>query len=399
MVDRSSITPPAAGAAAAAASTLPEPAPGQAGVPADLRQPEARRYRAAARRRGRLGTAVSTTMLVAFAVLAGHVDAALPGGPASRAAALVLLLGALLEVVSLPFAIAAHRAARAVGLSRQDARSWAADRGKGLVLGAVLVPSLAAALVTLQRLQPERWSLLAFVGATLLSLALTVVAPVVLLPLFVRSHPLGPGPLRTMADDLVARSGLVVRDVRLLELSTRTTGANAAVVGMGPTRRILLGDTLLGDDGDDERLAETRAVLAHELGHHAHADLWRLTVVAALTGIVAWTVSARLLAWLPAALAHGGAPSPAALPAFALAFGLVSWPLGLVDARYSRRRERAADAYACRLAAAGAMARALERLVVTNLAELEPPVLERIRSGHPSPAERIATTRAAATAD
>ena len=80
---------------------------------------------------------------------------------------------------------------------------------------------------------------------------ISVVAPVLLLPLFLRSEPLAPGALRSMADELVARSGLRVRDIRLLMMSEKTTSANAAVVGLGPTRRILLGDTLTGDEDDD----------------------------------------------------------------------------------------------------------------------------------------------------
>ena len=184
-----------------------------------------------------------------------------------------------------------------------------------------------------------------------------------LLPLFLRSEPLPPGPLRDVADDLVVRSRLRVRDVRLLRLSEKTSASNAAVVGFGPTRRILLGDTLEGLD-------ETGAVLAHELGHHAHRDLLRGLGLEAVASAVTIGVAAALLAVLPTALVHGGAGDPASLPAFALCLGLAGLPVGLVTAWHSRRRERAADAYAARLADPDAFARALERLVATNLAEL-----------------------------
>ena len=120
-------------------------------------------------------------------------------------------------------------------------------------------------------------------------------------------------------------------------MSEKTTSANAAVVGLGPTRRILLGDTLTGDEADDGRLAESRAVLAHELAHHAHGDMWRGLALEAGSALLAWTLAAALLAQLPTALAHGGAGDPASLPAFALSFGIVSLPLGLVTAWHSRR--------------------------------------------------------------
>ena len=264
------------------------------------------------------------------------------------------------------------------------------------MIAAVLGLPAVALLVAGQRRFPDGWPYAAWGASLALSLLITVLAPVLLLPLFLRSEPLAPGALRTMAEELVARSRLRVRDIRLLMMSEKTTSANAAVVGLGPTRRILLGDTLTGDQDDAERLAEARAVLAHELAHHAHGDLWRGLGLEAASSLIAWPVAAALLAWLPAALAHGGAGDPAALPAFALAFGVVSLPLGLVSAWHSRRRERAADAYAYRLADGESFARALERLVASNLGELVPPWLTRVRSSHPPSGERIGAARAAA---
>ena len=148
---------------------------------------------------------------------------------------------------------------------------------------------------------PDGWPYLAWGASLLLSLVLSVVAPVLLLPLFLRSEPLAPGALRTMAEELVARSGLHVSDIRLLLMSEKTTSANAAVVGLGPTRRILLGDTLTGDEADDGRLAESRAVLAHEPAHHAHGDMWRGLALEAGSALLAWTLAAALLAQLPTA--------------------------------------------------------------------------------------------------
>jgi STE24 endopeptidase len=182
-----------------------------------------------------------------------------------------------------------------------------------------------------------------------------------------------------------------VRDVRLLRLSEKTSGANAAVVGFGPTRRILLGDTLEG-------LEETRAVLAHELGHQAHRDLLRGLGLEAVASAVTIAGAAALLAVLPSAIGHGGAGDPAALPAFALALGVVGVPVGVATAWHSRRRERAADAYAARLADPAAFGRALERLVASNLSELDPPRLERLLASHPAPGERIQRARQEAAA-
>ena len=360
----------------------------------DLRQDEAREYRRAARRRGRFATAASLTCLCA-ALAAGWVDDRLPGPAPLRAALLVLIVGVVHEARAA--AVRAGRVPRLQGGGAVGAvaSGWLADRAKAWVIAAVLGLPAVALLVLASAGSPTAGR--TGVGrVAALSLVISVVAPVLLLPLFLRSEPLAPGALRTMAEELVARSGLRVRDIRLLLMSEKTTSANAAVVGLGPTRRILLGDTLTGDQDDDERLAEARAVLAHELAHHAHGDMWRGLALEAGSSLLAWTLAAALLARLPTALAHGGAGDPASLPAFALSFGVVSLPLGLVSAWHSRRRERAADAYAYRLADGESFARALERLVASNLGELVPPRLTQMRSSHPPSGERIAAARAAA---
>ena len=105
-------------------------------------------------------------------------------------------------------------------------------------------------------------------------------------------------------------------------MSEKTTRSNAAVVGLGPTRRILLGDTLTGDDADPERLAEARAVLAHELAITPIGDLLARPRAGGRHVAVTVAVAAALLAVLPEALAHGGAGDPASLPAFVLASGV-----------------------------------------------------------------------------
>jgi Zn-dependent protease with chaperone function len=362
----------------------------------DLRQDEAHAYRRAQRRRGRYATAVSAVVIVAAALAAGAVDDALPGPAPVRAALIALLLGAAHEAFELPFAIVGHRASVAAGLSVQSGSSWLADRAKGWAIAAILGLPAAALLVAAQRAFPDGWPYLGWAASLLLALVITVIAPVVLLPLFLRSERLADGPLRSMAEQLVAASGLRVGDIRLLVMSEKTTTSNAAVVGLGPTRRILLGDTLTGDEADPERLAETRAVLAHELAHHAHGDIWRGLGLEAATSLVLWPLAAAVLAALPASLAHGGAGDPASLPAFAIAYGVLALPLGLLSAWHSRRRERAADAYAFRLADGASFARAMERLVASNLAELWPPRLTQVRASHPPSGERIETARRAA---
>lgn len=365
-----------------------------------LRQHEAHAYRRGERRLAALGLLVSLGVWIALALLGGRMAAWLDtGGPLAVDAALyVIAVGAVVELASLPLAVVAWRRSRRAGLSRQDARGWLLDHAKGLAIGFVLAWPAVTALVALQRAAPDAWWLWAALAAVGLQLLLTTIGPVVLLPLFMRSRPLPDGAL---ADDLLglARSaGVRVSSVRLLEAGAKTSAANAFVAGLGPTRRIMLFDTLVGEDGEDsqrERLAETRSVLAHELGHHRARDLWRLLALDAVATAVALGAAAWLLDRLPEALRHGGPGSLAALPALVLCIGLVSAPLGVVGRAYSRRRERAADSFGVRLVGSGeAFAAALERMVAQNLSELRPPrPYELLWMSHPAPAARIEAAR------
>jgi len=182
----------------------------------------------------------------------------------------------------------------------------------------------------------------------------------------------------------------------VLETSGKSSASNAFVAGYGPTRRIMLFDTLLGDDPEAEaQLAETRAVLAHELGHHAHRDLWRLTAASLLSTVVTLAVTAFALLHLPEWFTHRGHGAFAMIPALFVCVVAVQVVTAIAQGAYSRRRERAADAYGVALIGDGEpFARALEQLCATNLAELRPPRYEQwLGSTHPPPYERIARAR------
>jgi STE24 endopeptidase len=362
-----------------------------------LRQDEAKAYRRAARRRGRLSQVVVGAGAVAAALAGAHIASALdtPGPLVVDAAVYTWAAIAALWIAGLPFALAGWRAARA-GLSRQRLPSWLGDQAKTLAIGAVLAPLAMTGLVAALRAWPHGWWLPVTGGSIAVELLLTVVTPVLIVPLFVRSHPLPAGPLADDLNALAERGGVRVRALRVLEASAKTSASNAFVAGHGPTRRIMLFDTLLGDDPEaEEQLAETRSVLAHELGHHASGDLWRLTAASALATVIVLAAVAAALLRLPDALVHRGDGAFARLPALFLCAGLAQVAAGIALGAYSRRRERAADSYGVELVGDGEpFARALERLCATNLAELRPPRFEQwLGASHPRPYERITRAR------
>jgi STE24 endopeptidase len=347
-----------------------------------LRQADARRYGA---QRRKIAVADALAGLVALCVIAAAARTL-------GAAGCLLALGLGLPLLSLPFGLLRHRLSVGWGISRQTWAGWVADWLKGVALGLLLGASAAAAVVGFQRLTETWWPLLVWIGAVLLSAALSVLFPVLLLPIFLRSEPMPAGRLRDAMAEMVARAGVTVREIRLLHMGEKTSAANAMVAGLGPTRRIYIGDTLSAGAPDDDAVAETQLVLAHELGHQVHGDPWRL-----LAWSAASTAAGILGGWVGVELLSPDGPGRVtALPALVLGFSVASAAASPLGAAYSRRRERAADAYAVRVTGEGErFARALERLCAQNLSEIWPPRLwHAATASHPMPGERIDRARA-----
>jgi len=279
------------------------------------------------------------------------------------------------------------------GLSRQTFGGWLWDYLKGLLLELALALVFFEVLYALLRWAPDGWWLLATVFYVVLSVGLGAIAPVLIMPLFHKFEPLDNPELVAHVTAFAQRAGLKVTGVFRWGLAEKTATANAALAGLGRTRRIILGDTLLTGYSTDEILA----VLAHELGHQRHHDLTRLLMVGtALAGLGFWLLH-LILEKLVAAAGFASAADIAGFPILVfclLLFSLVTMPL--VNG-YSRRREYAADAYAvATLGAATPLVGALEKLALQNLDDREPAVwLEFLLHSHPSIARRVAAARIA----
>jgi STE24 endopeptidase len=311
-----------------------------------------------------------------------------------RVAVVAVVLGLGDRVVAAPVAWAqSYWLPRRYGLLHQSLRGWIADRLKAAAVGGLLGLGVVEVVYALLA-ATAWWWLLAAAAVTALQLALAVVFPVWLLPLFYRLAPLTDDGLRRRLLDLAARAGVPAVGVWVADQSRKSRTANAALAGLGRTRRIVLFDTLVRAFAPDE----VEAVLAHELGHHVHRDLWRGLGVQAAVSVLAFGMAERLLALGVGLLGLHGPADPAGLPWLALVLlgvGLVATPA--VNA-FSRRLERQADDFA--LAATGdpgAFVRALERLAALNLAERHPPRWKEILLfSHPSIERRIARARRAA---
>lgn len=304
----------------------------------------------------------------------------------------VLTLAVIVEALTLPLAFhAGWRLERRYGLSRETAGAWLRDQVKGFAVFAAVAVLAAEAVYFAARTWPDRWWLAAGILLTAGAVALTHLAPVLLMPLFVRVKPLARPELARRLASLSARAGVPVVGAFEWQLGERTSKANAALTGLGSTRRILLSDTLLEAYSDDE----IEVILAHELSHHVHHDLWSAIAVQAVLIFGGAYAAQSMLTWIGP---WTGVTSPgdvAGLPLLLLTAGALSLALTPVARALSRRHERRADAYALRLTGApGAFISAMKRLGAQNLAEESPSTLVRVLfHSHPPLAERIARAR------
>jgi STE24 endopeptidase len=245
------------------------------------------------------------------------------------------------------------------------------DQIKGLAIGAPIGLILLELLYLALRLTGGLWWLWAAGGMLVFTVLLSNLAPILIMPLFNKYIPLGDEhkDLEQRLLDLARRANTKVRGVFKFDMSKRTKSANAALTGIGNTRRIVLGDTLVNEFTPDE----VETVLAHELGHHVNRDIPFFIAFGAVSTTVSLYLASLALNWAIGYFGFAGPADIAAFPALGLilgAYGLLTMPL---DNAFSRWRERKADEYALQATGKGeAFASAFTRLANQNLSDVDP---------------------------
>ncbi|NWG35666.1 MAG: M48 family metallopeptidase [Chloroflexi bacterium] len=308
--------------------------------------------------------------------------------------AFVVIFGGIYFLLNLPLGfyggfILPHR----FGQSNQTLKDWIVDQLKGLAVGAPLGLLLLELLYLALRVTGDLWWLWAAGGMLVFTVLLSNLAPILIMPLFNKFVPLG-DEHKELANRLMAlaqRANTKVRGVFKFDMSRRTKSANAALTGIGNTRRIVLGDTLINEFSADE----IETVLAHELGHHVHRDIPLLIVTGALLTTVGLYLASLGLKWAIGYFGFSGVADVAAFPALMIilgAYGLITMPL---ENAISRWRERKADDYALQATGKGeAFASAFTRLANQNLGEVDPEQwVVFLFYSHPPLGERIAKAR------
>ncbi|MCD6460899.1 M48 family metallopeptidase [bacterium] len=272
-------------------------------------------------------------------------------------------------------------------LSTQSLFSWFKDRIKSFLLNIVFMVLLGEVLYLFFKFTQNTWWLWLSVIWVLFGIVLSNIFPVLILPLFYKYKPLENDELAKRLISLAERVNARILGVFELELSAKTKKANAALTGMGNTKRILLGDTLLENFTDDE----IEVVLAHELGHFYYKHIWKLIFFGGFITFIGLWATSLVLAKLVVFSGFAEVSQIGAFPLFLLCmflFALVSMP---VNSTFSRILEKQADLFALRETKSPKhFITAMRRLANLNLADEEPhPLIEFFLHDHPSISRRV----------
>lgn len=359
------------------------------------RQQQAKRYARISRRLMVLDLAITGAYALAWllmgwsAALRGWLDG-ITANPWLVVALFTAVFGGIFYLINLPLSfISGYILPHRFGQSNQTLRGWITDQLKSGLVGGVLGLLMVEVIFAVLRSYPDAWWIWASALLLFFSVILSILAPVLLMPIFYKFVPLGEeyneliGRLRRLSE----RAGTQVKGVYRFDMSRRTKSANAALTGLGSTRRIILGDTLLTEFTSDE----IETILAHELGHHVNRDIPLQIVMEVISTTLGLFLASLVLRWGVEVWGFQGVGDVAVLPLLMLVlgmFGLVTMPL---TNGFSRWRERLADRYA--LQATGkpkAFASAMTRLANQNLAEVDPePWVEFLLYSHPALEKRI----------
>ena len=299
------------------------------------------------------------------------------------------LFGFITQTIGLPFDfLRGYWLEHQYELSNLTLGGWVKDQFKGFAVGSVLGVVALESLYGIMRHWPTHWWVIAGTIFIAFFVVLANLAPVLIFPIFFKFKPLENPSLTKRLLDLSHRAGTRVRGVFEWKLSEKSKKANAALAGLGNTRRIILADTLLHNFTEDE----VEAVLAHELGHHVHRHILRGLAVQVVATYLGFYLVNLVLLRFNRFFGYAGLADFANLPLLALVGSGLSLALLPAVNAHSRAMERQADAYALRaIPNRSAFVSSMEKLAELNLSERKPhPWIEFIFSSHPSIEKRIA---------
>ena len=303
----------------------------------------------------------------------------------------LLLLGGKLLSIGLDYY--GLRLERRFQLTTQKTRSWLWDETKGFLVGLLFAGIIAELLYFTIRQSPQHWWIISWAMFMGLFVVLAQIAPLILFPIFYKFEPLENDDLKQRLVRLSESAGTKVRGIYKWHLSEKSRKANAALTGLGATRRIILADTLL----DHYSPEEIEAVLAHELGHHVHKHILKsIFVQAGVTLVGFWAANYVLHLSIEQWSMFDTMSDFSNLPLLVLISTVLSVVLMPAMNAYSRFNERQADRYAFKtIRSVQPFISSMNKLAAQNLAERTPSRwVEWLFHSHPAISRRVAAAEA-----
>src|SRR5436309_2937707 len=300
----------------------------------------------------------------------------------------VIVTGSIFKIVQLPLEFySSYRVEHRFGLSRESFADWIKDELKSLAIGVPLSVGAAEVIYYLLRTYPIYWWVYASLAVITFAVVVTNLAPVLLLPLFFKFKPVENEDLQKRVDRLARRMDTKVCGIFEWALGEKTRKANAAVVGWGNTRRIIVSDTLLEKFSGEE----IEVIMAHELCHHLKNHIWQGMALQSVLTFAAFYTAHRILPPLTRTFGLRDLSDIAGLPLLALALTTLSLLVLPAVNCFSRRLETAADLYALDITGDSlAFVSSMEKLAELNLTNKNPnPIVEFLFYSHPSVERRI----------
>ena len=302
----------------------------------------------------------------------------------------ILMIG--FTILSMPLTyFGGYKLTKRYGLTKQSLSGWLFDRLKSGALGLVFGTVMVSIVYFLLNRFPELWWVLAWVITILVSLLLSIIAPVLIVPIFFRTKPIEDGEVKARLERLAEKAGTKVRGVYAIEFGSKVTAANAALMGMGNTRRIVLSDTLLSAYTPDE----IEVIMAHELGHHVHRDMFRLLIFQSAMLLIGFYIVSLVFHAGVTAFGFDRVGDPAAFPLLIIISGAFSLLASPVISSFSRFVESQADGYALTLSGnPAAFISSMTKLTDQNLSVAQPGRWEEVLFWeHPSYVRRVEKAR------
>lgn len=343
------------------------------------------------------GTLLSILLLVIFifggySTMLRNWTAAQVGQPYLQLLLFVGVLSLLFSIVSFPLSfISGFWLEHRYGLSNQSFGAWLWEKSKGMLVGVFLTLPLLLALFFFLRNYPQTWWLWTATILFIFSVVIGKIAPQVIFPLFYKFEKLDDENLLQRMQKLARKGNFNLEGVYRFDMSKTTKKANAAFTGIGKSKRIIIGDTLLDNFSEEE----IETVFAHEVGHYVHKHILQGIVISTISSYALFGLSHLLYVQMIPSLNYSGVADLAALPLLSLIISLLSLLLSPLSNALSRRNERQADRYALENSEQpSAFIDALQKLSKSNLSDPDPhPVIEFLFHSHPAINKRVAFAR------